>query len=148
MKQVIVSVTLSTALCGVALAQSGGGTRSDVLAAQERFAASSKGCNAQEMERLVTDDIVWIHPGGGSEVGKAEVVKSHANPKSPYCPWDEWKIDVKTVNLYGDSAVVVGDLHYKPKAKDPGAPLTSLQIYVKRNGQWLLAAAQQQSQTK
>ena len=58
------------------------------------------------------------------------------------------KIDVKTVNLYADSAVIVGDLHYQPKGKAPGAPLTSLQVYVKRNGQWLLAAAQQQGQTK
>jgi ketosteroid isomerase-like protein len=147
MKQVIVSITLSTVLCAVTLAQSGGNVKDEVLAAQKRFAESSKACSAQQMEPLVTDDIVWIHPGGGGENGKGEVVKSHANPQSPFCPWDEWRIDVRNVNIYGDAAVVVGDLHYKPKGKDAGAPLTALQIYVKRNGRWLLAAAQQQSQT-
>src|SRR5438445_5027854 len=133
MKHILVSVTGSTALCGVALAQSGGGVRDEVVAAQKRFAESSKACSAQKMEPLVTDDVVWIHPGGGGETGKAEVVKSHANPQSPYCPWDEWRIDVHNVNLYGDAAVVVGDLHYKPKGKDAGPLLTSLQVYVKRN---------------
>src|SRR5262249_38976661 len=104
MEQVIASVIISTALVGVALAQSDAGARNEGLAGQERCAASCKACNAQEMERLITDDIVWIHPGGGSETGKVEVVKSHANPQSPYCPWDEWRIDVRNVNLYGDSA--------------------------------------------
>lgn len=147
MKQVIVSITLSSVVCAVMLAQSGGGLKDEVLAAQKRFADSSKACSAQQMEPLVTDDIVWIHPGGGGENGKADVVKSHANAQSPYCPWDEWKIDVRNVNIYGDAAVVVGDLHYKPKGKDAGAPLTALQVYVKHGGRWLLAAAQQQSQT-
>jgi uncharacterized protein (TIGR02246 family) len=146
MKHFMASGTLVTVLSGVALAQSDGSVKDEVLAAQRHFSETRKTCNAQEMERLVRDDMMWFHSSGGKELNKADFVKYLSdNSQNPgLCGLDEFRVDVLMVRIYGDdTAVLVGDFHFKAKGRpEMTPPEKAMQVFVKQNGRWLLAANQ------
>jgi ketosteroid isomerase-like protein len=139
MKQAMMAIALAGVLGGIVAAQSGGGARDEVSAAAKHFGDTHLTCDPKEMARIATDDILWMHPDGTLEKGKDTFVKSHGNPPNANCKFDEWKINVDSINVYGDAAVVLGVLHYQVKAAK--GDLGIIQTYVKRNGRWLLAAS-------
>lgn len=137
MKQMMLGVALIAAVGAVAGAQSGGGSvRDEVVAAQKKFYQAYQACSAKDMEGLVTDDMVYLHSTGGVQKSKAELLKS----LTPDCPIEKLRVDVTNVRIYGDTAIVSGDLHFKAKgAPEVAAHLLATQVFVKQNGRWLLA---------
>lgn len=143
MKQGMIGVVLLAAtMSGTAGAQSsgaGGSAKDEVLAAQKRFYEAYRTCNAKDMEQLVVDDMLYFHSTGSLQHNKAELLKSLAQP----CGFDVLRVDVQTVRIYGDTAVLFGDLKVKrPGVPAVNAPLIATQVFVRQNGRWLFASNQ------
>ncbi len=137
MKQMMAGVALVVAMGAVAGAQSAGGSvRDEVVAAQKKFYQAYQSCNAKDLDGLVTEDMVYLHSTGGVQKNKAELLKSlPAN-----CTFEVLRVDVTNVRIYGDTAIVSGDLHFKAKGSPKvAAHLLATQVFVKQNGRWLLA---------
>jgi uncharacterized protein (TIGR02246 family) len=129
---------LIAGMTAVAGAQSGGADEREVLEAQKHFYEMYRTCNEQEMAKLVTDDLLYVFSVGFMHKGKEEFVKS-LEPEG--CGWDVLQVDVTDVLILGDTAILVGDFQYKGKGAAPvDANLMAMQVFVKRNGQWLFAA--------
>ena len=133
---------LVAGMTAVAGAQSGGGAvgaeEREVLAAQKHFYEAYRTCDEQEMAKLVTDDLLYVFSVGFMHRGKEEFLKS-LEPEG--CGWDVLQVDVNDVRILGDTAILVGDFKYKGKNAAPvDANLMAMQVFVKRNGQWLFAA--------
>lgn len=137
MKQMMVGVALVAAVGVIVGAQSaGGGVRDEVVAAQKKFYEAYQSCNAKDLEGLVTEDMVYLHSTGGVQRSKAELLKS----LPPTCTFEVLRVDVTNVRIYGDTAIVSGDLHFKAKGSPKvAAHLLATQVFVKQNGRWLLA---------
>jgi len=132
---------LIAGMTAVASAQGGGAVGAEereVLEAQKHFYEMYRTCNEQEMAKLVTDDLLYVFSVGFMHKGKEEFVKS-LEPEG--CGWDVLQVDVTDIRILGDTAILVGDFKYKGKGAAPvDANLMAMQVFVKRNGQWLFAA--------
>ena len=139
MKRATVAVVFA-ALAGIGVsAQSPSDAREDVVAAQKRFYEAYRTCNAQELERMVTDDLLYVYSVGMTHQSKAEFLKTI----TPGCGWDELAVDPQTVRVHGDTAWVLGQFRYKGRNKPAiTAKLLAMQVFVKRDGRWLLASNQ------
>ena len=124
-------------LAGQLGAQGSGSDKDEVVAAQKRFYNAYQACDAKVMADLVTDDMWYFHSTGGIQHNKAEMLAS----LTPDCFIEILRCDVRSVRIYGDTAILVGDLHFKGKnTPKVAAKLTSSQVFVKRNGRWLFAS--------
>ena len=136
----IVTVTVScsftvTSTLGKARAQET--VEEEVLAAQKRFYQAYESCDAEAMESLVTDDMMYLHSTGGLQSNKTELLES----LTPDCFIEVLRVDVDSVRIYGDAAVLFGDLHFKGKdTPKVEAKLRASQVFVKQDGRWLLAS--------
>lgn len=139
MRRVIAAVLLA-ALAGVgSSAQSPGDAKDEVVAAQRRFFEAYRTCNAQELERMVTDDLLYVYSVGMIHHSKAEFLKTI----TPGCGWDELAVAPDTVRVHGDTAWVLGQFRYKGRNRPAvAAKLLAMQVFVKRDGRWLLASNQ------
>jgi ketosteroid isomerase-like protein len=130
----IATVTMTSALT-IARAQET--VEEEVLAAQKRFYQAYESCNAEAMEPLVTDDMMYLHSTGGLQNNKTELLES----LTPDCFIEVLRVDVDSVRIYGDAAVLFGDLHFKGKdTPKVQAKLRASQVFVKQDGQWLFAS--------
>jgi uncharacterized protein (TIGR02246 family) len=136
LKRTVTGGLLALLTAGVA-AQSESSARDEVIAAQKRFYDAYRTCNKTEMASLVTDDMMYLHSTGGLQKNKAELVNS-LNPEK--CNFEVLRVDPTSVRVYGDAAIVFGNLHYKPKngPETRGGQL-AVQVFVRRNGRWLFA---------
>jgi hypothetical protein len=105
-----------------------------LMAAQTKFHEAQKTCNAG-IGAMVTDDMLFLHADGRVE-DKAAFTKFVS-----MCVLEDIRLDVKTARMYGDVAVLTGSLPFKVK-QGPGMTFMATQVYVKRNGTWLLASHQ------
>ena len=130
----IATVTMTSALT-IARAQET--VEEEVLAAQKRFYQAYESCNAEAMEPLVTDDMMYLHSTGGLQNNKTELLES----LTPDRFIEVLRVDVDSVRIYGDAAVLFGDLHFKGKdTPKVQAKLRASQVFVKQDGQWLFAS--------
>ena len=130
----IATVTMTSALT-IARAQET--VEEEVLAAQKRFYQAYESCNAEAMEPLVTDDMMYLHSTGGLQNNKTELLES----LTPDCFIEVLRVDVDSVRIYGDAAVLFGDLHFKGKdTPKVQAKLRASQVFVKQDGRWLFAS--------
>jgi len=139
MRHVIAGAVLTGALAALPAAQSGEqGVKDEVIAAQKRFYTAYRTCDKATMATLVTDDMMYLHSTGGLQKNKAELVDS-LNPAN--CPFEILQVDPTSVRVYGDSAIIFGNLRYKPKngPETMGKKIAS-QVFVKRDGRWLFAS--------
>src|SRR5882672_10688262 len=97
---VITTLSLVGALAIPALPA--GNANDDVVAAQRRMSEARKTCDADEMGRLVEDEMMWFHSSGGMELNKGEFLaylrKNVGNPL--LCDLDEFRVDIKVVRIY------------------------------------------------
>lgn len=121
-----------------ASAQSSGTAKDEVIAAQKRFYNAYQSCNAKELAEIVVDDMMYLHSTGGLQKNKTELVTS---VKPDACGFDILRVDPTSVRIYGDTAIIFGDLKFKPKngPATVGQKIAS-QVFVKRNGKWLFAS--------
>src|SRR2546422_877445 len=93
----------------VAVAQHGRDVDPDVITAQQKFHNAVNTCNLTEIRQMTTEDMLFIHSDGHSDDKKAY---TDAVAK---CPFEVFKLDVKTARMYGDTAILTGNLLLKAK---------------------------------
>jgi ketosteroid isomerase-like protein len=120
--------------CGARLAY-GDPSQDAALAAQKKFVEAYRTCNVSAMNQIVTDDMQFIHVGGNTQ-DKAQFVAGVGA-----CGLADLTIDVTKVRMYGETAVLQGNLHYKSK-QGPGGMLIVSEVFVKRQGAWQFASHQ------
>jgi ketosteroid isomerase-like protein len=139
MKKLLTYFTIATVAVTSALtiARAQETVEEEVLAAQKRFYQAYESCDAEAMEPLVTDDMMYLHSTGGLQNNKTELLES----LTPDCFIEVLRVDVDSVRIYGDAAVLFGDLHFKGKdTPKVQAKLRASQIFVKQDGRWLFAS--------
>ena len=122
--------------------------KEEVLAAQKRFYQAYESCDAEAMEFLVTEDMMYLHSTGDLQSNKTELLESMVTEDgeadsalASECFLEILRVDVDNIRIYGDAAVLFGDLHVKGKgAPKIKAQLRSSQVFVKQDGQWLFAS--------
>jgi len=137
MRTTLFAIAIAAALAAQAAAQGGDSAKDEVAAAQTRFYETYQACDGEAMAGLVTDDMWYFHSTGGIQHNKAEMLESLEGD----CFIEILRCDIRSVRIYGDTAVVVGDLHFKGKdTPKVEAKLTSSQVFVKQDGRWLFAS--------
>lgn len=99
---------------------------------------ASKRRDTAWMERHLTDDYTWTSPDGTI----SNKVQDIANSK--YLTFDSFDLSDMQVRVYGDTAVVTGVATIKGKFKDQdiSGAYRFTDTFVKRDGEWKIAAAQ------
>jgi ketosteroid isomerase-like protein len=111
-----------------------------VLAAQTKFVDAYRTCNVAEMNKIVTDDMQFIHVGGNTQ-DKAQFIAGVSA-----CSLADLRIDVSKVRMYGDAAIIQGMFNFKLK-QGTGGTLVISEVFVKRNGNWQFASHQSTAPT-
>ena len=140
MKQLLTCLTIAavTVTSALTIAQAQENVKEEVLAAQKQFYQAYESCDAEAMEPLVTDDMMYLHSTGGLQSNKTELVESLTGSD---CFIEVLRVDVDSVRIYGDAAVLFGDLHFKGKGTPKvEAKLRASQVFVKQDGRWLFAS--------
>jgi len=88
------------------------------------------------LQRLLADDLVFVHSGGTVPQNKAEYIASPENSD-----YDALPLRDINVRIYGNTAVLSALLDTKHKGREP-SPVKTLQIYKLNSGRWQLAAFQ------
>jgi ketosteroid isomerase-like protein len=132
MTRTLITATIAVVMTTSAFAQSKAG---DVLAAQQEFVTAYRTCNIGDLERMVTDDMRFIHVGGTTE-DRAAFIKGVST-----CGLADLRVDVSNVRMYGDAAVLQGMFHYKTK-QGPAGTLIISEVFVKQGGAWRFASHQ------
>lgn len=111
-------------------------TQQDVVALAQRFITAQKTCNTAELNKIVTDDMQFIHMAGNTQ-DKAAFVAGVGG-----CALSNLTLDVTKVRLYGDNtAILQGTQVHTLKNGTQGTLIVS-QVYVKQNGAWKFASHQ------
>src|SRR5215831_8694877 len=93
----------------VTLAGQQGAAADDVLLAAQKLHNAMKTCNVADINQMVTDDMLWLHANA-----LVQDKKSFAAGVAG-CGFEDIHLDVKTARLYGDVAILTGNLPYKLK---------------------------------
>ena len=91
--------------------------------------------DAAALERLLADDLVYIHAGGMTQ-NKTEYIA--AVTKGPASHYETFKESDTKIRVYGETAVLTGFVDVKMVNAAPYRVRT-LEVYVHKNGSWQLA---------
>ena len=150
MTRLLIGLVLLAATAAPAMAQSGRQSppAADVLATSRQRFAPHAGCKLPELGKIVADDMMFMHHMGRME-NKAEFLKSSGS-----CGLTELGSENTKVRLFGDTAVISGDLKWKGKnAQAKGSfmsPTSSAsfskflytEVWIKQAGRWVMASHQ------
>ena len=128
----IIGLTLTAAY--PALVAAAPSREDDVRAADADWAKNFIACDQARMKTLVSDDLTMVNTQG-NVVNKESFLKTVAS-----CPMSEAHPQDVKVRVYGDSAVVVGTLHYKLKGQSTTAQQVYNRMYVLQGGAWRLVS--------
>ncbi len=106
----------------------------DVRAADASWARNFIACDRDRMQDLVSDDLTMVNTQG-AVVNKESFMKTVVS-----CPMAEAQPQNVKVRVYGDTAVVVGTLHYKLKGQSTTAQQVYNRMYVLQGGTWRLVS--------
>lgn len=124
-------------LAGVSIAQTTQTSEEQaVLKVQQTWLVASQAKDSATLHKILADSFVGCPPGGGL-VDKEMV----ANVPEGDTPFDHQKLTDLSVKVFGTSAVVFGKL-VSTKPEDKSINTRFAMFYVKRAGEWQLAAAQ------
>jgi hypothetical protein len=134
MSGLIVAMALM-ALAGPTL--EAGDAESSVLAAQDKRFALTAGGDLDELEAMLTDDMNYTHSHSGVDT-KAQFLESLRSGNVRYLSIEP---EERSARVYGDAAVVQGVAHLLVKVpdRDIDVRLRFTELYVKRDGAWMLA---------
>lgn len=106
---------------------------------ERRFAAMVAG-DVATLDRLLADDLTYIHSSGVTET-KAQSLETVSSKKLEYKSIQPSDVQVR---VYGDTAVMTGRVAMKVIAQTTPADLTNLftAVYVRQGGEWRLTAWQ------
>jgi hypothetical protein len=103
-----------------------------VLQMVDKFNAAARTGDAGALEKMLGADLVYVHSSAKVE-NKTECISAlKATP-----------VDFKVqpglkVNLYGNTALVHGQMIALPKGQTATVPLDIIQVWVKQGGNWLM----------
>ena len=105
-----------------------------VLAANTEWGQNFVACDLNRMDGLLADDHVVIQMTGqiSSKTEFLNIVKG--------CGMESSSSDGITVRMYGDTAYVIGTLHFKMKNQTTGGQQTYNRIFVKQGGRWRMVS--------
>lgn len=115
-------------------------TQQDVVALAQRFITAQKTCNTAELNKIVTDDMQFIHMAGNTQDKTAFVAGVGA------CALSNLTLDVTKVRLYGDNTAIVQGTQVHTLKNGMSGTLIVSQVYVKQNGAWKFASHQSTAQ--
>src|SRR4051812_13495826 len=109
--------------------------------AEQRFFASLRQANVEDLAAVLTEDFVLIEVMRGSEVSRAVLLDAIASHKIRF---DEIDIVESRVRRYGSTAVIVGRTQMHGRAGDIAWTVSSryTHVFVEQGGRWRLASAQ------
>jgi ketosteroid isomerase-like protein len=107
-----------------------------VLALEDQWTDALVKANTGFLERLYTDDIVYVHTNGTVNT-KSQVIEGIQSGKAKYLSVE--RSDVK-VQDYGDTQIVT--FRAVIKVNTVTLPSRMIHVFVRRNGTWRMAAYQ------
>jgi ketosteroid isomerase-like protein len=112
----------------------------EVLAANERRFAAMIAGDVAALDRLLADDLTYVHSSGVTE----DKAQSLATLAAKTLQYNEIQPSDLRVRVYGDTAVVTGRVAMKVIAQTARVELTNLftAVYVRQGGEWRLTAWQ------
>ena len=131
MKGIVIGLALTLLGAQVSFAD----TQQDITALAQRFITAQKTCNTAELNKIVADDMQFIHVGGMTQ-DKAAFVAGVGG-----CALSNLTLDVTKVRVYGDTAILQGTQVHTLKNGTSGTLIVS-QVYVKQGGTWKFASHQ------
>lgn len=141
-KRAVAALALAAVVTGVSLgAQQQNPAAHEVLQAQ---ADRNKAILAQDitaLEGLLANELTWVHSSARIQ-NKTEYLEMVRTGSSRWLKLDPQGMKTR---VYGDAAVVTGDLHQTttgPGRQPADRTLHTIEVYVKRNGRWLLTDCQ------
>ena len=112
------------------------GAAAEVAAADSSWAEFYQSCNIDGMNRLIADDMVFIHISGHMQ-NKAEFVDSVRS-----CNMEQVHTTPTSIRLYENTAIVVGNMTYKVKGGPSGSIIYTRAFVRDRSGRWSLVTHQ------
>src|SRR5262245_6071975 len=107
-----------------------------VAAADRSWADFYQSCNIEGMNRLIRQDMVFIHAGGNQQ-NKTEFVDT-VRP----CNMELMKTEPTKIRVYGTTAVVIGNMTYKVTGMPAPGHIVYTRVYVNDGGKWSLVSHQ------
>jgi len=98
--------------------------------------------NGAALEKLLGDDLTYVHSAGGPPEGKKELVEEIGSGKRDYAGFSG---EEQTARVYGTTAIVNGIAVVTNMAIGKAQPpfkIRYIAVHVNRNGQWQLVAFQ------
>jgi len=103
-----------------------------IAAVDKTWAEFYQSCNIDGMNRLIADDMVFVHIGGNMQTKKQFV--DTVRP----CTMERVQTEVSSVRIYGNTAIVIGTMNYQVKNMAPGVILYT-RVYLNDGaGKWSL----------
>ena len=105
-----------------------------VLAANAEWGQNFVACDLDRMKRLLADDLVLIQMTGtiSTKADFLNIVKG--------CGMESARSEAVSARVFGNTAVVIGTLHFKMKAQATGGAQTYSRFFVKQNGGWRMVS--------
>jgi ketosteroid isomerase-like protein len=133
MKRLFLSVVLLLLSLSASSQESSG---QDILKIEEQWTQALLKADADYLERLYTDDIVYTHTNGMVNT-KTEFLASLKAGKAKYLSLERSELKVRN---YGDTAIVTFRALIKVNAVT--LPSRIIHVFVRQNGEWRMAAYQ------
>jgi ketosteroid isomerase-like protein len=133
MKRLFLSVVLLLLSLSASSQESSG---QDILKIEEQWTQALLKADADYLERLYTDDIVYTHTNGMVNT-KTEFLASLKAGKAKYLSLERSELKVRN---YGDTAIVTFRALIKVNAVT--LPSQIIHVFVRQNGEWRMAAYQ------
>ncbi|MDQ3130147.1 MAG: nuclear transport factor 2 family protein [Acidobacteriota bacterium] len=146
-KQMLLAVALTLALPALILCQTNsknadkkGGDEQSVRQTLDELAAALRNNDAAALDRIYADDYIFVGDAG-SMMTKAERIAAF---KSGDLKYESVSLDVKSIRLFGDTAVAISPFTTKvaPGGTFSDGKFITTSTFVKRKGRWQQIAAQ------
>ena len=136
MRAVVFGVAMVLAASAAILAQLHTAVVEEVRLVDRRWGDVYAACDADQMASMLADDLVFIHLNGGPDdkSGQLKAVKS--------CTAELQKTEPTNIRVYGNAAVVHGDMTYKGKGQPDVIRIVYARVWVKEHGRWVLVSHQ------
>lgn len=131
----------TTITCASVSAQAQKGPESEVLQAQAERNKAILAQDIQTLDGLLANELVWVHSSARIQ-NKAEYLEMIRTGSSR---WLKLEPQGSKTRVYGDAAVVTGELRQTttgPGRSPADRTLHTIEVYVRRNGRWLLTDCQ------
>jgi ketosteroid isomerase-like protein len=112
----------------------------EVIATERRWVEAHRQLNLEALAEIMANDYVQIR-SDGSLIGKSQALASYASQTRQ---WDHADSDQYQINIYGDTAILIGRWIGRGKNAQETFDYTArfLAVYVKTTSGWKLAADQ------